>query len=108
MFGATPERPRRFYCPLTSQPMSADEAAQALTAFFAGLSRRHGGRQALICVDETLAKAVLGGERFQAVRLGEMPALAVDSLQEMLDRPAVAKKRSWQAMVAHGFAGSRG
>lgn len=108
VFGATPERPRRFYCPLTSQPMSADEAAQALTAFFAGLSRRHGGRQALICVDETLAKAVLGGERFQAVRLGEMPALAVDSLQEMLDRPAVAKKRSWQAMVAHGFAGSRG
>ena len=50
----------------------------------------------------------LGGKRFPAVKLGEMPALAVDSLQEMLDRPALAKKRSWQAMVAHGFAGSRG
>ena len=108
VFGAAPERPRRFYCPLTKQPMSAGEAAQALTAFFAGLSRRHGGRRALFCVDHSLATAVLGGERFQAVKLGEMPALAVDSLQEMLDRPALAKKRSWQAMVAHGFAGSRG
>ena len=83
-------------------------AAQALTAFFAGLSRRHGGRRALLCVDETLARSVLGGDRFETVTLGEMPALAVDSLQEMLDRPALAKKRSWQAMVAHGFAGSRG
>jgi len=113
VFGAAPERPRRFYCPLTKQPMSAGEAAQALTAFFAGLSRRHGGRRALLCVDESLARAVLGGERFETVNLGEMPALAVDSLQEMLDRPAMAKKRSWQAMVAHGFvahgvAGSRG
>jgi hypothetical protein len=108
VFGAAPERPRRFYCPLTKQPMSAGEAAQALTAFFAGLSRQHGGRRALFCVDPSLATAVLGGERFQAVKLGEMPALAVDSLQEMLDRPALAKKRSWQAMVAHGFAGSRG
>ncbi|MAD72065.1 MAG: hypothetical protein CL538_16505 [Alcanivorax sp.] len=108
VFGAAPERPRRFYCPLTKQPMSAGEAAQALTAFFAGLSRRHGGRRALLCVDETLARSVLGGERFETVKLGEMPALAVDSLQEMLDRPALAKKRSWQAMVAHGFAGSRG
>ncbi|HIK73097.1 MAG TPA: hypothetical protein EYG00_00085 [Alcanivorax sp.] len=108
VFGAAPERPRRFYCPLTSQPMNAAEAAQALTAFFAGLSRQHGGRRALICADDTLARAVLGGERFQTVKLGEMPALAVDSLQEMLDRPAVAKKRSWQAMVTHGFAGSRG
>jgi hypothetical protein len=113
VFGAAPERPRRFYCPLTKQPMSAGEAAQALTAFFAGLSRQHGGRRALFCVDHSLATAVLGGERFQAVKLGEMPALAVDSLQEMLDRPALAKKRSWQAMVAHGFvahgfAGSRG
>ena len=108
VFGAAPERPRRFYCPLTKQPMSAGEATQALTAFFAGLSRQHGGRRALFCVDHSLATAVLGGERFQAVKLGEMPALAVDSLQEMLDRPALAKKRSWQAMVAHGFAGSRG
>lgn len=108
VFGAAPERPRRFYCPLTKQPMTAGEAAQALTAFFAGLSRQHGGRRALLCVDETLARSVLGGERFETVKLGEMPALAVDSLQEMLDRPALAKKRSWQAMVAHGFAGSRG
>lgn len=108
VFGAAPERPRRFYCPLTKQPMTAGEAAQALTAFFAGLSRQHGGRRALLCVDETLARSVLGGERFETVTLGEMPALAVDSLQEMLDRPALAKKRSWQAMVAHGFAGSRG
>ncbi|MTI50183.1 MAG: hypothetical protein FH757_00995 [Alcanivorax sp.] len=113
VFGAAPDRPRRFYCPLTKQPMNAGEAAQALTAFFAGLSRRHGGRRALLCVDETLARSVLGGDRFETVTLGEMPALAVDSLQEMLDRPALAKKRSWQAMVAHGFvahgfAGSRG
>lgn len=108
VFGTAPDRPRRFYCPLTKQPMNAGEAAQALTAFFAGLSRRHGGRRALLCVDEALARSVLGGERFESVTLGEMPALAVDSLQEMLDRPALAKKRSWQAMVAHGFAGSRG
>ncbi len=108
VFGATPERPRRFYCPLTQQPMNAGEASQALNAFFAGLIRQHGGRQALVCADSTLARAVLGGDRYQAVRLGEVPALAVDSLQEMLDRPAVAKKRSWRAMVEHGFAGSRG
>lgn len=113
VFGATPARPRRFYCPLTNQPMNAGEAAQALAAFFAGLSRQHGGRRALLCVDEALARAVLGGERFETARLGDMPALAVDSLQEMLDRPALAKKRSWRAMVAHGFVahgfvGSRG
>ncbi|HEX5678736.1 MAG TPA: hypothetical protein VFX91_12290 [Alcanivorax sp.] len=107
VFGAVPERPRRFYCPLTREPMNAGQAAQALTAFFAGLARRHGGRQALICVEDTLAKAVLGGERFQTARLGEMPALAVHSLQEMLDRPAVAKKRSWRAMVENGFVRSR-
>jgi len=103
VFGAVPDRPRRFYCPLTGQPMNAGEAAQALAAFFAGLSRRHGGSRALLCVDDALAKALLDGERFEPGRLGEMPALAVDSLQEMLDRPAVAKKRSWRAMVAHGF-----
>ncbi len=105
--GAARERPRRFYCPLTKQPMNAEEATQALTAFFAGLARQHGGRQALICADQPLARAVLGGERFEPGRLGEMPALAVDSLQEMLDQPAVAKKRSWRAMVAYGFAGLR-
>jgi len=108
VFNATPERPRRFYCPLTKQPMNAGEASQALAAFFAGLTRQHGGRQALICADQPLAEAVLGGQRFQAVRLGEMPALAVHSLQEMLDQPAVAKPRSWRAMVEHGFAGLRG
>ncbi|MBA4720381.1 hypothetical protein ACRYJU_19435 [Alloalcanivorax xenomutans] len=106
VFAAAPSRPRRFYCPLTDdQPMDRDAASQALTAFVAGLARLDGGQRALFCLDETLAKQVLGAERYKGFKLGEMGALVVSSLDEMLSEPARHKKRSWQAMVESGFHG---
>ncbi|MCU5788796.1 hypothetical protein B27N_03799, partial [Alcanivorax marinus] len=36
VYRATPERPRRFYCPLAGQPTAAAEAGQALRAFIDG------------------------------------------------------------------------
>ncbi|AFT71710.1 hypothetical protein B5T_03443 [Alloalcanivorax dieselolei B5] len=106
VFAAVPSRPRRFYCPLTDdQPMDPNAASQALTAFVAGLARLDGGQRALFCLNETLAKQVLGTERYQEFKLGEMGALVVSSLDEMLSEPARHKKRSWQAMVESGFHG---
>ncbi|KAF0804103.1 hypothetical protein A6D6_03414 [Alcanivorax xiamenensis] len=106
LFAAGPARPRRFYCPLTDdQPMDRKAASQALAAFVAGLARLDGGQRTLFCLDEALAKQVLGTERYQPFKLGEMEALVMSSLEEMLSEPARHKKRSWQAMVAAGFHG---
>ncbi|WP_101675886.1 hypothetical protein [Alloalcanivorax mobilis] len=108
VFGVTPQRPRRFYCPLTAdQPMSADEAAQALQAFVDGLARQAGGARVMLCLAEQHVLALFGAERYQPFTLGERPALAISTLAEMLAEPATHKARSWRAMVEGGFAGGQ-
>lgn len=103
VFEATPSRPRRFYCPLTEQPMGAEQAVEALQAFLGGLVRRGGGRRVLLCLEEPLAGALFEGERYQPFPLGDLTALVVSSLSEMLADPPRHKRRSWQAMQAGGF-----
>lgn len=105
VFGAGPSRPRRFYCPLTDQPMDGEQAAQALGAFFGGLVRNQGGSKVLLCLEEPLASALFGVERYRSFALGELSALAVSSLGEMLAEPAAHKASSWRAMRAQGFDG---
>ncbi|MCQ6262387.1 hypothetical protein MLD55_10650 [Alcanivorax sp. MM125-6] len=105
VFGAGRERPRRFYCPLAGQPTGAGEAAQALRAFVAGLARRQGGERVLMCLDENLAGALFEQPRYQPFQLGDLPALVVSSLEEMLAEPVRHKRDSWRAMVAEGFGG---
>lgn len=107
LFGAAPQRPRRFYCPLTAdQPMNPEAAEQALRAFFDGLIRQGGGERILLCLDEAHVRALFDGERYRAFTLGQRPALAVSTLAEMLAAPAQHKRLTWQAMQAAGFAGS--
>ncbi len=105
VFGAGRERPRRFYCPLAGQPTGAAEAAQALRAFLAGLAGRQGGGRVLLCLDEALSSALFEQPRYQPFRFGDLPALAVSSLEEMLAEPVRHKRDSWRAMVAEGFGG---
>ncbi|MBF1800787.1 hypothetical protein [Alloalcanivorax profundimaris] len=105
VFGAGRERPRRFYCPLAGQPTGAGEAAQALRAFVAGLARRQGGERVLMCLDDNLAGALFEQPRYQPFQLGDLPALVVSSLEEMLAEPVRHKRDSWRAMVTEGFGG---
>lgn len=105
VFGAGRERPRRFYCPLAGQPTGAGEAAQALRAFVAGLARRQGGERVLMCLDENLAGALFEQPRYQPFQLGDLPALVVSSLEEMLAEPVRHKRDSWRAMMTEGFGG---
>ena len=106
VYRATPERPRRFYCPLAGQPTAAAEAGQALRAFIDGLAGRYGGERVLLCLDETLAEALFGTARYQGFRIGERPALVVSSLEEMLADPVRHKSASWRAMRGEGFGGA--
>ncbi|MFP1682492.1 hypothetical protein ACLD0W_08255 [Alloalcanivorax sp. C16-1] len=106
VFRGTPERPRRFYCPLAGQPTAAAEAGQALRAFVEGLAGRYGGERVLLCLDEPLAEALFGTARYQGFRLGERPALVVSSLEEMLADPVRHKSASWRAMRGEGFGGA--
>ena len=99
------ERPRRFYCPLAGQPTGAGEAAQALRAFLAGLAGRQGGGRVLLCLDEALSSALFEQPRYQPFRFGDLPALVVSSLEEMLAEPVRHKRDSWRAMVTEGFDG---
>ena len=105
LFQGRPQRPRRFFCPLTEQPMPAHEAAQALSAFVAGLSEQSGGERVLLCLPETVAEALFEQPRYQPFELGRLPALVISSLAEMLADPVQHKKASWQAMQAHGYDG---
>lgn len=105
VFGAGRERPRRFYCPLAGQPTGAGEAAQALRAFLAGLAGRQGGGRVLLCLDEALSSALFEQPRYQPFRFGDLPALVVSSLEEMLAEPVRHKRDSWRAMVTEGFDG---
>lgn len=108
VFGAGPARPRRFHCPLTGQPMSHEQAGQALHAFFSGLARGNGGTRVLLCLEEELAATVLGGGRYQPLTLGDLPTLVISTLAEMLADPARHKGESWRAMREHGFDGGDG
>ena len=105
LFQARPQRPRRFFCPLTEQPMVAEEAAQALSAFIAGLCEQAGGSRVLLSLPDALSEALFTQPRYQPFELGGRPALVISSLAEMLAEPAQHKKVSWRAMQAHGFHG---
>ncbi|MCG8393987.1 MAG: hypothetical protein MI745_12965 [Pseudomonadales bacterium] len=105
LFQGRPKRPRRFFCPLTEQPMQAEEASQALSAFVTGLCEQAGGERVLLCLPESLGEALFGQPRYQPFELGGRPALVISSLAEMLAEPGIHKKASWQAMQEHGFHG---
>ena len=105
LFQGRAQRPRRFFCPLTEQPLPAHAAAQALSAFVAGLSEQSGGERVLLCLPETVAEALFEQPRYQPFELGRLPALVISSLAEMLADPVQHKKASWQAMQAVGYVG---
>lgn len=105
VFGATPARPRRFYCPLTDEPMDAGQARQALEAFFSGLARQNGGARVLLCLDETLTRGLFEIGRYRPFNLNKLEALAISTLAEMLEDPARHKGDSWRAMREQGFDG---
>lgn len=105
LFQGRPGRPRRFFCPLTDQPMQSQEAAQALSAFIAGLCDQTGGERVLLALPESLNQALFDQSRYQPFEIGGHSALVISSLSEMLADPATHKKASWQAMQANGFDG---
>ncbi|MQX54493.1 hypothetical protein [Alcanivorax sediminis] len=105
VFQGRPGRPRRFFCPLTDQPMQAQEAAQALSAFIAGLCDQTGGERVLLALPESLNEALFNQPRYQSFDIGGQRALVISALSEMLADPATHKKASWQAMQEHGFDG---
>ncbi|MED5238848.1 MAG: hypothetical protein VX379_04655 [Pseudomonadota bacterium] len=105
LFQGRPGRPRRFFCPLTDQPMQAAEAAQALSAFISGLCDQAGGERVLMALPEALNEALFDQPRYRPFEIAGHPALVISSLSEMLDDPATHKKASWQAMQANGFDG---
>lgn len=105
LFQGRPGRPRRFFCPLTDQPMQAAEAAQALSAFISGLCDQAGGERVLLALPEALNEALFDQPRYQPFEIAGHPALVISSLSEMLEDPASHKKVSWQAMQRHGFEG---
>ncbi len=106
LFQGRPGRPRRFFCPLTEQPMQADEAAQALSAFIASLCEQAGGERVLLCLPDALNRALFDQPRYQPFDIGGHPALVISALSEMLAEPVTHKKASWQAMQEHGFDGT--
>ncbi len=106
LFQSRPARPRRFFCPLTDQPMQAGEAAQALSAFIAGLCEQAGGERVLLALPESLNQALFDTPRYQPFDIAGHPALVISGLSEMLEDPATHKKASWQAMQEHGFEGA--
>ena len=106
LFQSRPGRPRRFFCPLTDQPMQAGEAAQALSAFIAGLCEQAGGERVLLALPESLNQALFAQPRYQPFEIAGHPALVISGLGEMLAEPAIHKKASWQAMQEHGFDGT--
>lgn len=106
LFQSRPARPRRFFCPLTDQPMQAGEAAQALSAFIAGLCEQAGGERVLLALPESLNQALFDTPRYQPFDIAGHPALVISGLSEMLEDPATHKKASWQAMQEHGFDGT--
>lgn len=106
LFQGKPGRPRRFFCPLTDQPMLAEEASQALSAFIAGLCDQAGGERVLLALPESLNQALFEQPRYQPFEIGGHPAMVISALNEMLAEPAVHKKASWQAMQEHGFDGT--
>ena len=107
LFDSRPARPRRFYCPLAGQAMNAGQAHQALQAFFTGLARNSGGQRLLLCLEAGLARALFDSEPYQLLQVGELPALLISSLKDMLEDPPRHKGASWQAMREQGFDGQR-
>ncbi len=107
LFDSRPARPRRFYCPLAGQAMNAGQAHQALQAFFTGLARNSGGQRLLLCLEAGLARALFDSEPYQLLQVGELPALLISSLKDMLEDAPRHKGASWRAMREQGFDGRR-
>lgn len=107
LFGARPVRPRRFYCPLAGQAMNSEQAHQALQAFFSGLARSSGGHRLLLCLEAGLARTLFDSEPYQPLQVGELPALVISSLKDMLEDPPRHKGASWRAMREQGFDGKQ-
>lgn len=107
LFGARPARPRRFYCPLAGQAMNPEQAHQALQAFFSGLARSSGGHRLLLCLEAGLARTLFDSEPYQPLQVGELPALVISSLKDMLEDPPRHKGASWRAMREQGFDGKQ-
>ena len=63
------------------------------------------GQRVLMCLDDNLAGALFEQPRYQPFQLGDLPALVVSSLEEMLAEPVRHKRDSWRAMVTEGFDG---
>ena len=106
LYQGRPGRPRRFFCPLTDQPMQADEATQALSAFIAGLCDQSGGERVLLALPESLSQALFAQPRYQPFEIAGHRALVISALSEMLSDPVSHKKASWHAMQEHGFGGA--
>lgn len=87
-----------FLCP--KQPQHAHDT---LAAFVGGLATQ-GCTRVLLCLDDDACQHLLGEQaRYQAFQLGDLPALAISSLGEMLSAPLMHKKKSWASMCEAGL-----
>jgi hypothetical protein len=97
---------KRLVCASTAgQPMTDEIARSMFTVFLRGLLGRDTEARVLLCVREDTTRALFQAPRYQPVMVGKVQCLPVSSLAEMLAEPALHKRRSWQAMLAHGFHG---
>ena len=96
--GRADPTPRRFYCPLTETPMFKAEAIEALQGFVNGLVNQTNATHLLFLLPESLAEQLLAQPRYQVGEFCQCPTLVVSSLAEMLDAPAVHKRRTWHAI----------
>lgn len=96
-------RPRSFAWPLPGMQAEPDHAHASLEAFLKRLCQDAGNDRVLWVLDESLAAELLRGERFRPHEWAGLRCLPVASLEEMFRQPGEFKRRSWQAMVKHGF-----
>lgn len=101
--GVRDRRPRSFAWPLPGMQAEADHAHASLEAFLRRLCQDAGCDRVLWMLKEPLAAELLRGERFRSHEWAGLRCLPVASLEEMFRQPAEFKRRSWQAMVRHGF-----
>ncbi len=86
-----------------SCPNDAPQANATLAAFVDGLALQ-GCQQCVFCLTDAQSKFLLGEQaRHAPFKLGELPAVIISSLNEMLADPLTHKRRSWQSICQAGL-----
>ena len=84
-------------------PVAADHARATFATFIQVLEKQD-CQQVLLCLSDDGLKHLFGDlPRYAPVTLGNLKALAISSLGDMISDPLTHKRKSWQAMQEAGF-----